>query len=114
MVTIGAYLFGIRGNKLIEEPECGITSAQLDISVRQSIVDAFANVVSVQSCYANLPGIMKLVDLNNNDVLDRCEDALLLEISGQSVSYAESYSHHVAHLSYKKRCDQLFNPLYGL
>ena len=56
---------------------------------------------------------LKKFDVNNNGILDRCEDAIGLNTLGFSEEYALKYSHNLAVSAAKARCDQVFNPLFG-
>ena len=55
---------------------------------------------------------MTLFDANKNGNMDRCEDATFLNMLGNTEEYAKKYSHNVPHAAAKRRCDQIFNPLY--
>lgn len=65
---------------------------------------------SKESCYTNLPNMLKIMDSNGNGFIDRCEDAFLQVSLGAPSGYAETYSNILPVSAYKYRCDQIFNP----
>ncbi len=50
---------------------------------------------SLETCKQFLPQLFNLIDLNGNGLLDRCEDANLLNILGNTEEYSKKYSHRV-------------------
>jgi hypothetical protein len=53
--------------------------------------------------------MMAIADVNGNGILDRCEDANLVHIFGNTKEYAKKYSHRVWMNQADNRCEQLFN-----
>lgn len=90
----------------------------IDDATKSEVAAAIPQFTSVEKCYEILPTILPKLDVNNNGILDRCEDAIHLMILGDAIgqpnteAYAMKYSHHIPHSLYKIRCDHLFNPFY--
>lgn len=110
-ITLGGFVFGFSYTTYLNEIECDLDL--LDATTKKEVVDIFSGIMSLEECYAEVPKGMIKLDLNNNGMLDRCEDATLLHALGNTKEYALTYSHHVPHSWAHRRCDQFFNPLYG-
>jgi hypothetical protein len=50
-----------------------------------------------------------MFDTNGNGLLERCEDAHLLNFLGNTEEYSKKYSHRVFSNQVDMRCEQLFN-----
>lgn len=67
----------------------------------------------VDQCYEYLPPILTILDVNKDNFIDRCEDAqFLIHVMGNNDAYSINYGGTLPLGSYKKRCDQIFNPLF--
>lgn len=110
VITGGAFVFGYNFLDFTHPVNCDFNA--VDSSAKNEALGLIATVNSLEKCYEVLPKIMNLINPNNNDMMDRCEDATFLNAIGNTKEYSMKYSHHVPHSWYKRRCDQLFNPLY--
>jgi hypothetical protein len=109
-ITIGGFLFSYNFTEFSGPVECDFDA--VDASAKSEALTLISGVTSVETCYDALPKIMNLINPNNDDMLDRCEDATFLNTLGNTKEYSMKYSHHVPHSFYKRRFEQIFNPLY--
>lgn len=85
----------------------------MDQTVLDDAGAIFRQVTSLEKCYELVPQFLKVLDVNQNGWLDRCEDANnLVHLMGNTEAYGRKYSHALPHAFAYHRCDQLFNPLF--
>lgn len=109
-ITVGGYWFGLNFMKWTDPTDCGLDD--LSSTLKSELRSVLMNLKTPQDCYDKMPALMRKIDFNKNNILDRCEDATILFSVGNSKEYALTYSHYVDHALVKRRCDQVFNPLY--
>jgi len=90
-MAFGSYIFGFEFLNLSEDNlECDLESADLTI-----YNDAFAIgdlIVDKKSCLENIQKIFDIMDLNNDNILSRCEDATFQYAAGSTPEYAKKFS----------------------
>lgn len=113
VIAFGAHFFGYYHMQYLDTIECDLNL--YDDATKAQMLAARGGFTSLQACYEGIRGLMALVDANGNGLVDRCEDANLLQVfdPDNTDEYAIKFSHTQPLSTWKQRCDTLFNPLWG-
>lgn len=60
------------------------------------------------SCYEKIPEIFKILDLNNDGIIEKCEDATFMAAVGEPVEYALKFSGRFDLAALKMVCNENF------
>lgn len=73
-ITIGGFAFGLANMSYMDElPACDLNS--IDSATMDEVGGFFAKILTIESCYENLPEVFNRLDYNNNGLIERCEEA---------------------------------------
>jgi hypothetical protein len=67
---------------------------------------------NIDNCYTYLPQMLKVLDVNKNGFIDRCEDSYLWLLTGVPEADALKNGNILPVSAVNYRCNQIFNPLY--
>lgn len=102
-ITVGGYIFGLSLLRFNDEFTCDFDAVSDELKAEIGAV--FATMDSVEKCYEVLPAAMLKLDVNKNGIIDRCEDATMLNYFGNTEEYAKKYSHSAPLSAAARRCE---------
>lgn len=102
VITIGSHIFHLAFFTLDDGFTCEIESH--DFSAAQNLM---AQMTNKEKCLELIADAFKLVDINGDGMISRCEDASFQVASGSTKEYALKYSTSWTPASAKKFCNNM-------